>query len=462
MHLIGLLRNLAVARLVAPEDFGVAAALAAVLAILEAASDLAWDKLLVQAREGDEAGLQNTLQAMMLARGLMLGAVLGFGGGAVAAVMGVPEAGWAFAALGLVPVLRGAMHLDPKRVQRGMRFGPDLKVGLAGHLAGAAVAVAGAALVGDYRAMLWGILAQAATQVVGSHLAAERAYGLALDRATLMRALRFGWPLMANGLVIVAVAQADRVLIGAASGMEALARYAAAAMLIGAPAVLASQVIRGAGLPWLAARQDRPEAFARAAQGLGSVTAAVAIAVFVPAMLVGADAVRILFGAAYAPEPLLVALLGLGAGIRVIRSWPALTALARADGTTALIGNLVRAVGLGAAVAALWLGLGAAGVAGAIALGEAAGFAAAAARAARRHAMPMGRAAWPVWAAFAALAAGLLWADLAAGCATSLWARAGLAAAATLAGLIACGVAHLLAASASENGSGDGSEELRV
>src|SRR5690349_5422803 len=83
--LASFLRNIAIARLVSVEDFGVVALLTLTLSVVETVSNLAIDRLLVQAPDGDDATLQSTAHLLQVARGLLGGVIVYFAAGFVAA-----------------------------------------------------------------------------------------------------------------------------------------------------------------------------------------------------------------------------------------------------------------------------------------------------------------------------------------------------------------------------------------
>ena len=56
-----------------------------------------------------------------------------------------------------------------------------------------------------------------------SHLVAERPYRLVLDREIMAESLRFGWPLLVNGVLLFVVFNGDRVIVGHGLGMATLA-----------------------------------------------------------------------------------------------------------------------------------------------------------------------------------------------------------------------------------------------
>ena len=69
---LSFVRNIIVARLISPQDFGIAATFAITMSLLEMISDLAADRLIIQAKDGEDPQLQATAQLWQFTRGLML------------------------------------------------------------------------------------------------------------------------------------------------------------------------------------------------------------------------------------------------------------------------------------------------------------------------------------------------------------------------------------------------------
>src|ERR1035441_6587545 len=70
------IRNVIVARLVSPKDFGIAATFAVTISAFALMTNLSADKLLVQAKEGDEVGFQETSQAIQAGRNLLVASII--------------------------------------------------------------------------------------------------------------------------------------------------------------------------------------------------------------------------------------------------------------------------------------------------------------------------------------------------------------------------------------------------
>jgi O-antigen/teichoic acid export membrane protein len=384
-QLLGLIRNFAVARLLGPEDFGVAATFAATVAIVEATTDVGLDKYLVQTARGEDPALQRTIHGLMAARGLVTALAVFLLADPAAALFGAPETAAGFRWLALAPLLRGFAHTDVKRLQRGLSFRREAAVMAAAQCAALVVAVGLALLLRSWWAMLWGVLAHAAVQAAMTHRLAERSYRLGLAPAEAQGALAFGWPLTLSGVLLALAAQGDRVVVGAALGLGELGVYAAATILTTAVVGTAMQVASGAALPWLASVQSDRPAFLARHRALGAGWALIGVAIFPSLTLLGDDAVALVFGEAFRPTPALMAAVALAALLRLARAWPSGAAMALGDTRTALIGNAVKPLGLAAAWFAAAGGAGLAGVALGMALGEAAATCATSWRLATRH-----------------------------------------------------------------------------
>lgn len=371
---LSLARNFFIARLLSPEDYGVSATFALTLSTLEVIGDLSFNKLLIQDPDGDDPDLQAVLQSLAVIRGILLGVAIFAAAGPIARMFHVPDAVNAYRWLAAAPIVRGFAHFDIYRMQRNLSFSAELRLLLFAQIAAFIVAVGLAWLFRDYMAVLWAVLTQAAVQGLGAHLLAERRYALQLQGAMMVKALRFGWPLMLNGFVIVLATQGDRLMVGAQLTMTDLAVYSVASLLVGAPSVLLLKVTGTLALPWLASVQGTPT-FSERYEIIGDALAALVVFGFLPLTLLGSQLIVFVFGPGYQAPPTLVGWLALGSGLRVLRgSGPVIASLAAGDTKNLMLSNLVRSGGIFAAAIALALNGGMAAVAATMCLGEIAAF----------------------------------------------------------------------------------------
>lgn len=369
-QVFSLLRNLIVARLVSPEEFGVAVTFALTLSVLEAAVAHGFDKLLIQDEEGEEVTLQSMLHAILVSRGLLIAAAIFLAAPWIAMAFDVPEATPAYRMLAVVPLLRGFMHLDVKRMQRHMAFGPDIASRLVSQGLGLIVAIVYAALFQDYWAMLWGVLVQAFALTVLSHLLAERGYRIDWDSGYSQKVVNFSLPIMINGIIMILSDQGNRILVGARLSVGNLALFSAAAMPLEAGLTFLSQVAGDLSVPWLSSVKSDPERFRYRHHLTGMAIACASVVFFAPFALLGMDLTVLIFGERYAGPEAMMAWLALGFGLRFLRVWPIVTSICFGDTQNLMLSNLARASGIGFAVVLIEAGWGLTGAAAALALSE--------------------------------------------------------------------------------------------
>ncbi len=187
MQASSFVRNIILARLISPADFGIAAIFGMTLQLVEVLGNVGSEMLLIQAEDGDQERLQGTAQLVRALRGLTNGLIISVLGGLFSSLFGVPEAAWAFRCLGLVPVVRGFFHLDMNRLQRHMRFGPAAMADAGANWFATLITIPLAFWLRDYSAMLWALVAQVTGSMIASHLLAERPYRWHWDHALWRR-----------------------------------------------------------------------------------------------------------------------------------------------------------------------------------------------------------------------------------------------------------------------------------
>ena len=365
-----LFRNILVARLLPPEQFGIALTLVTVVSALDAISELGIELYLIRSPDTGDHSLQDTLHSALIARGMLSATALFLMAHPVSRLFGAAEAAWAYQMLAVVPLIRSFYHLDVRRFERDLRFWPGLVNSSVAMLAGTIAAIVLALQLRDYSAMLYATILQTAVLAVGSHLLATRKYRLGRDKAQSRRLLDFGLPLLANGILLFLAMQGDRVIVGSLLGMHALAVYGAIAILTGGVTLLVNKISGSLYLPILSGSQPGEAVYERRYEFCGAISALLAILTMIVFGTVGAPLAQLAYGKAYDLPPLLVVFLGLQSGFRILRSWPQIGFLATASTKSLLIANVTSAIGLAGAAICLLLGLSLSAAAASLALGE--------------------------------------------------------------------------------------------
>lgn len=439
------IRNIIIARLISPRDFGIAATLAVTISIFELMSNLSADKLLIQAPDGDEAAFQNTAHAVHAVRGVMNALLIFALGGPASRLFGEPRARWAFELIALYPLIRSFLHLDTSRLQREMRFRPSVTMDVGSQAIMIVAALPLAFWLRDYRAMVWLLVLQAASATVVSHLVAERNYGWAWQRAYLRRIASFGWPLLVNGLLLFVIMDGDRFLIGSARRLFPASRltltdlgiYSVAFALTMGPANLVSNLSTSIFLPLLSRVQTVRSSFERRYAACSQILAVLGAAMAISFLLLGGRLVVLIYGMKYAAASAFIAWLGAMWSLRAVRVSPTSAALALGDSRNSMYANIARTVALAGVLIAVATGAGLVWIAISGFGGEVCALMVCVARLRLKHGVPVSLFVKPVavyaasvLAACAAAASGL-------GVVASLGMTAGLAALAFAAMLVA-------------------------
>jgi O-antigen/teichoic acid export membrane protein len=336
-------RNIIVARLISTDDFGIASTFFISISLFEMISNLSVDRLLVQAEDGDDPQFQATAQTFQVLRGVANALLMFLLAWPFSRLFHIPQTLWAFQCVALVPLIRGFVHLDLKRLHREMRFGRDVLSELLPQTLALALAWPLARWFGNYAAMLWLLVAQSLMIVFVSHITAVRRYAWAWDRAFLLRMARFGWPLLLNGVFMFLMQQGDRILVGSNYDMNQLALYSVAQTLTSQSAIMLTRASSVVFLSPLARAQHDKQRFAEIYALLAQVLSQVGIGIAVFFIILGQAIVVLLYGARYAGVGVFIGWFAVMQMLYLIRIAPTTAALALGDTLACLLANVARA-----------------------------------------------------------------------------------------------------------------------
>lgn len=345
------LRNIIVARLVSPEDFGIAALFVMTVSFLEMFSNLAVDTLLVQSPHGEKPRFQQTSQLMMAVRGLGIALILLLFAGPVARLFDIPAVTWAFRLLAVVPLIRGLAHQDMSRYQRQLNFKPVLVTDISSQFISVLLAWPLAAWLGDYSAILYLVLVQTLARTIISHIMAERSYTWGWEPIHAREMISFGWPLLINGILLFLIMQGDRFVIGAADNLFARETYTKTQLgFYSAAFVLSSAIFDGIGsiltpvmLPLLSRAQDFQAQFQKRCRFCIHIAALIASPIGIFFILIGGWFVVLVYGDQYLAAAPLMAWLGATQSIHLFRVASATIALSKGDSPNPTVSNMFRA-----------------------------------------------------------------------------------------------------------------------
>jgi O-antigen/teichoic acid export membrane protein len=344
--LLTLARNLLLARLLPVEDYGIAATYAIAMAVVEMISALGMEQQIVQARDGNDPRFQAALHTFTFVRSLFSATVFFLAGGLIADFLGVPDLAWAYQTMALVPLSRGLMHFDVHRLKREMRFGPLMKLQLGGALVALVSILPAYAIWGDHRAMLASLLVQTLVTTVLSHMMAHRSYRMAWAPDVWRSTVSFGWPLLVNAVLIFVIMHGEKVIVGRALNLEALAIIAMGLTLTMTPTLILGRSLQNLFLPQLSALRDDDKAYQDLSQTSIQTVTALTLMYLLTVALVGGPVAMLLLGPAYAALPPLMVLLAIQQTLRVLKEGGSTVGLARGQTANVMAANAVRVISL--------------------------------------------------------------------------------------------------------------------
>lgn len=343
---LSFLRNLLLARLLSKADYGLAASFSMILTLLEINARFSFGHQIIQSTLGAQPDFQATAQLMQFIGG-MVSAVMVVGMAApMAYLFGVPHTWWAFALLGLVPLCAGVGHLDISRFQRDLNYAPLVLIDVVPQFLVTIAVWPLAVWLKDYRVLVCVMIGKSLLAVAMSFAFARLPYRWAWRPAYIKSMLKFGWPLLLNGLVMFGSYQADRIIVGVALSLNEVAGYALAFSLVNLPWFIFGQVGSSLMLPLMSQAQNDPARLRFQYRLCSHTAAALGTLSLIPLMLVGEEFIVLFYGAKYAGTGPIVAMLGAASIVRFLRLAPSIASLARGDTMNELCTNLWRCISL--------------------------------------------------------------------------------------------------------------------
>lgn len=343
-------RNIIVARFVSVEDYGIATAFALTMSLIEMTSNLAFDKILVQDEGGSGDRFVASTHFLQFLKSLLTALVLWATAAPMAHLFDLPSLSWAFQLLALIPLIKGVVHFDFITYQRKLDFKATAVMDAIPQMLTVALALPVSYWLQDYRAMLVLVLAQPICFIFLSHIYARRPYRWAVDKELIKKKVRFGWPLMIDGLLLFAIFHGDKTIVGATYGMEVLAWYGIAFSLTLLPSLLFSKICTTLLLPPLSSSREHPSLFLLFSERAATLCFALGIFIWAFFAIGGEALIFLSYGERYMEGALVITWLALMQSIRAIRIAPNMIATSQADTKNAMYSSTVRTVALPLAI----------------------------------------------------------------------------------------------------------------
>lgn len=343
------LRNIIFARLLSPEDFGLAMTFGVVLLLVEYISNFGHESLLLRSRYGNNHGFQATMQTSLILRGLLLAAFIVVCAPYIAEFFKLPEDRFNYAWLALVPFVRGFTHLDWVRLQRNHDFLPNAKIVFLADSLSILVAIICAYTIDSYWAFYFSFVFRHCAGTFFSHLVATRSYRLRLHGKYLAELLSFGMPLILVGTIKYLAGETDKALIARVAGLEIFTSYLLTLMLISNGSSLVSNAFAKIFIRRISKEKDKQDQRqAYESNGIVALFLLLPMSLF---MCVFAESIiTFVFGMTYHPLQFLIPVICCLILLRSLNHWLNHIVVATSHTRILIVADLVRLSGLGIAI----------------------------------------------------------------------------------------------------------------
>lgn len=260
-QLFNIVRLIILARVLAPNDFGLMGIALLALAGLETFTQTGFQQALIQKKE-DISSYLDTAWTVMLLRNILLCVILFFTAPYIALFFGTPAAVGIIRAIGFSLLLGGSggiggfVNIGIIYFQKELEFNKEFLWRVSGTLADFIVSVATALILKSVWALVCGLLAGNFVRLVMSYYTHPYRPRLRFDRAKSRELFGFGKWIFCSSILTFLVTQGDKILVGRLLGAAALGLYQMAYNISNAPATEITHVISQVTFPAYAKLQD--------------------------------------------------------------------------------------------------------------------------------------------------------------------------------------------------------------
>jgi lipopolysaccharide exporter len=292
---IGFVRNIALARILAPDDIGLFGIVLVIFSIVERFSETGFESALVQKKE--EIGLYlDTAWTVLAARRIILAAAVLAAAPLIASFFGEARAAPLIQVLGISILIQAFGNVAVVQFQRELEVRRQYAHLFSGTLADLTVSIALAVYLQSAWALMYGLVANRLVSVTASYLVHPYRPRIRLDWEQVRDLSRFGRWVFAKNILTFFAYRGDNLVVGKVLGAPALGLYMLAYSISEVVTVEVSRVTNNVAFPAYARKQGERDrirtAFLAATELIASVSLPIAV------------------GIAFVAEPITLALLG--------------------------------------------------------------------------------------------------------------------------------------------------------
>ena len=221
---VGLIRNVVLARLLTPEDFGLLGIAVITAGVLEVFTRFGLEQSIIQRRDITRREI-NTLWTFDALRSILLSAVMFFAAPGIGTLLNSPDSVPVIRVMSLLPALWFLRHVDFIVLRRELKFKPIFYVEATAEIASVAIGVWLAIEFHNVWSLVASMLTTRIVIVLGSFVVAKTKLGLVWDLRIVGSHFQFGRQILAADIGQYTFNNIDDWFVGKVLGVSALGLY---------------------------------------------------------------------------------------------------------------------------------------------------------------------------------------------------------------------------------------------
>ena len=299
-RLLGLIRTIVLARVLAPGDFGVMGIALLTMFTLEIFSKMGFDIALIQKKEDTNAYL-DTAWTIQVMRGILIFSILFVSAPLVGAFFDVPKAVAIVRVIAFAELFKGFASIGVIYFLKELEFNKQFLYQFSRIIADLAVAIPAALILRSVWALAFGLLSGLLVQLVVSYIIHPYRPKLEINRDKFRDLFSFGKWILSSSILIFIVTQGDDIFVGKLLGSAALGLYQMAFRISNISATEVTHVISQVTFPVYAKLQDNVPELRNAYLKVLQVTAFLSFPIGVLLLILAPDFTRLFLGEKWMP-----------------------------------------------------------------------------------------------------------------------------------------------------------------
>lgn len=249
-------RNIILARLIAPEAFGIMATVIASVAVIEAITQVGLRQSTIQNKNGGEEGFLNAVWWISSLRGLALYLIAFFASPFISSYFGAPDSAYILRTGFLVILFNGLISPRIHLLEKELRFKNWIILMQGAGILGVVIAIVSAFYLENVWSLLLGYIGEAIIRLILSFVFCSIKPKFRISKLYIKDILQFSKKLFGLPFLMMIYAQLDIYVIGRVLTLKELGMYVLVRSLSDMPSTFFAKIVEPIVLPVFSKMQD--------------------------------------------------------------------------------------------------------------------------------------------------------------------------------------------------------------